>query len=122
MIYRVLLQNSGTPRNVVTNVTMSLFVLGRGGDMALKQDFDDLIRSTPIPCQFKNQPDIGRGFFVRLYAAIPALLVAVRTGLTLILAAPELHILGAFVLDRQVPAVKFADQIFERYICWGEIT
>nr|WP_065547653.1 hypothetical protein [Enterocloster clostridioformis] len=63
------------------------FVLGGGGDVPLKQGLDDLIRF------------------------IPALPVAVGTEFALVLAPPELHILGVLVLDGQVPAVKLADQI-----------
>ena len=84
--------------------------------MALKQGLDDLIRSTPLQRQFKDHPHVGGGFLIRLHAAIRALPVAVGTGLALVLAPAKLHILGALVLDGQVPAVKFTDQILERHI------
>ena len=58
----------------------------------------------------------GGSFLIWLHAAICALPVAVGTGLALVLAPAELHILGALVLDGQVPAVKLADQILERRV------
>ena len=84
--------------------------------MALKQGLDDLIRSMSIQRQFKDHPHIGGGFLIRLHTAICALPVAIGTGLALVLAPAELYILGALVLDGQVPAVKLADQILERHI------
>nr|WP_304577110.1 hypothetical protein [uncultured Bacteroides sp.] len=95
---------------------MGRFVLGRGGDISLKQGLDDLVRFISVLCQFKDHLDNGGGFLVRLHAAICALPVAVRTGLTLVFAPAELHILGALILDGQVPTVKLADQILERHI------
>ena len=100
----------------MTVETVGRFVLGRGGDIPLKQGLDDLVGLAPLPCQLKDHSHIGGGFLVRLHAAIRALLVAIGTELALILPPAELHILGALVLDGQVPAVKLADQIFERHI------
>ena len=69
-----------------------------------------------IPCQFKNQPDNRDVFLIWLHEAICTLPVAIRTDSALVLASPKFHILGAFVFDGQVPAVKLADQILERHI------
>ena len=92
------------------------FVLAGSGNAVLIQRLTDFTRAISFPRQFKNQPDIGGCFLVRLHAAISAFLVAIGTELALILAPPELHILGALVLDGQIPAIKLTDQILERHI------
>ena len=69
-----------------------------------------------IPRQFKNQADIWGRFLVWFHAAIRTLLISVRTPFTLILAPPEPHIFGAFVLNGKVTAVELADQVLERHI------
>ena len=95
---------------------MGCFVLPRSGDAALQQRLDDPVGRVPVPSQLKDQANIGRRLLVRLHPPVGPLPIAVGTSLALVLAAPELHILGALILDGQVPAVKLADQIFERYV------
>lgn len=104
------------PRDIVIGGALRRFILAGSADAPLKQHLTDFTRAITFPRQFKDQPDIWGSFLIWLHAAICALPVAVGTGLALVLASAELHILGTLVLDGQIPAVKLADQILERRV------
>lgn len=100
----------------IPQIRLDRFVLGGGENTPLKQILHDLPGTAPRLGQLKDQPHIVGGLAVRLHPTVRPLAVAVGTLDALILAPAELHILGAFVLHGQVPAVEFADEVFECHV------
>ena len=65
--------------NIVNRSSLGCFVFAWCGDFALVQFLNDFAGSTAAPCQFKDKPDIGGCFLIRLHAPVRAFLVAVGT-------------------------------------------